>query len=226
MLHLRHILLFTQKEIIAEWRNKYALGGIVLYVVTTVFVIYTALSQAGELSALRPQLWNILFWITILFTAVNAIAKSFFQESKGRFLYYYTLTSSLTVLFAKMLYNLLLMLLLTGLCLGTYTLMLEYPAQQQLPFLAAVFLGGTSLAFLFSMISAIASKAGNNSTLIAILGFPVILPLFVILIKLSGIGFTDMEASDTILRQVGMLAGLNVVVIALSFILFPYLWRD
>jgi len=226
MLHLRHILLFTKKEIIAEWRNKYALGGIVLYVVTTVFVIYTALSQAGELSSLRPRLWNILFWITILFTAVNAIAKSFFQESKGRFLYYYTLTHSLTVLFAKMLYNLLLMLLLAILCLGTYTLMLDYPVQQQFPFLIAVFSGGTSLAFLFSMISAIASKAGNNSTLIAILGFPVILPLFIILIKLSGIGFTDMNANDIILREVAMLAGLNVVVIALSFILFPYLWRD
>ena len=108
-----------QKDFLLEWRQKYALGGIALYVVSTVFVVYTSLNQSDEV--LAKTTWNVLFWITILFTAVNAIAKSFTQESRERNLYYYTLMSPQGVILAKMAYNVGLMILLTGIALLVFT---------------------------------------------------------------------------------------------------------
>ena len=76
-----------RKEILLEFRQRYAIGGILLYVVSTVFVVYLSFQQV------KPPVWNALFWIISLFAAVNAVVKSFVQESGKRQLYYYSLAS-------------------------------------------------------------------------------------------------------------------------------------
>ena len=86
---LKEISILLKKEIILEWRQRYALNGMLLYVVSTIMVVYMSFNLKG--STLQPVTWNALFWIIMLFTAVNAIAKSFNQERYGRFIYYYTL---------------------------------------------------------------------------------------------------------------------------------------
>jgi heme exporter protein B len=88
---LNEIKTLIWKEVTLEWRQKYALSGMLLYVVSTVFVCY--LSFNLRRNQLTPIVWNTLFWIILLFTAVNAIAKSFSQERYGRLLYYYNLCS-------------------------------------------------------------------------------------------------------------------------------------
>ena len=98
--------LFTQikflirKEIMLEWRSKYALNGILLYVVSTVFVCYLAFRQVSS-----AQTWNALFWIIMLFASVNAITKSFIQENRARQLYYYTIASPKAIIISKIIYN-------------------------------------------------------------------------------------------------------------------------
>ncbi len=73
------------KELILEWRSRYALNGILLYVVSTIFVCY--LSFKG---GIQGPTWNVLFWIILLFASINAMVKSFVQEPVGRHLYLYT----------------------------------------------------------------------------------------------------------------------------------------
>src|ERR1700741_2611353 len=111
-LSLQKMELFNQtwnllkKEILLEWRSKYAFNGVLLYVVSTVFVCYISfhLSPGFSGSAGYPIVWNILFWIIILFASVNAIAKSFIQENKGRLLYYYTIASPQAIILSKTIY--------------------------------------------------------------------------------------------------------------------------
>lgn len=221
---LQEIRFLVAKELLLEWRQKYALGGIVLYVVSTVFVIYTSLNQNSE--ELAKTTWNVLFWITLLFTAVNAVAKSFTQESRERNLYYYTLMSPQGVVLAKMIYNAGLMIFLTAIALVVFSLMIGSPVEQWFLFAAIVLLGSLGFSFLLSMISAIAAKAGNNATLMAILSFPVILPLIMILQKLSRFAFVAGATFDDASGLLITLLALDGLLVALSFILFPYLWRD
>jgi hypothetical protein len=44
-------------------------------------------------ASFQVPVWNSLYWIIILFSAVNAVAKSFVQEHQGRQLYYYMIAS-------------------------------------------------------------------------------------------------------------------------------------
>jgi heme exporter protein B len=82
---LQQVKTLILKDIILEWRSKYAINGILLYVVSTVFVCYQAFKSVDTAT------WNALFWIIMLFASINAINKSFVQENPNRQLYYYSL---------------------------------------------------------------------------------------------------------------------------------------
>ncbi|HEK21283.1 MULTISPECIES: heme exporter protein CcmB [unclassified Mucilaginibacter] len=216
-----------KKEIILEWRSKYAFNGILLYIVSTVFVCYISfnLNPGFKQSAGYPIVWNILFWIIMLFASVNAIAKSFLQESKARLLYYYTIAHPQAIILSKTIYNTLLMSLLSVLALVVYLLFFPNKVDDILYYFMVVLLGSMSFSTVFTMISAIASKAGNNGTLMAILSFPVVIPVILILVKVSKAAMDGIDRSLS-LNNIGTLLAINVIVIASSLILFPFLWRD
>jgi heme exporter protein B len=161
----------------------------------------------------------------MLFASVNAIAKSFMQESKARLLYYYTIAHPQAIILSKTIYNILLMGLLSVLALVVYMLFFTNTVADLLFYFLAVLMGSISFSTVFTMISAIASKAGNNGTLMAILSFPVIIPVILILVKISKAAMDGLDRGLS-LGNIGVLAAINVIVIATSLLLFPYLWRD
>jgi heme exporter protein B len=208
-----------RKEIVLEWRSKYALNGIFLYVVSTIFVCYQAVRQTN------PVIWNALFWIIMLFAAINAISKSFVQESKGRQLYYYTLANPLAIILSKIIYNILLLLLLSVIALAVYSVFFKNDIGDPWLYLLAVLVGSLSFSTVFTMVSAIASRSGNSGTLMAILSFPVIIPLLLLLIKFSKNAMDGLDRSFS-MNELGILLVINVIVITTSLLLFPFLWRD
>ena len=161
----------------------------------------------------------------MLFASVNAIAKSFMQESKSRLLYYYSIASPQAIILSKTAYNILLMSLLSMLALLVYMIFFTNTIGDPLYYFLTVLLGSISFSTVFTMISAIASKAGNNGTLMAILSFPVIIPVILLLIRLSKNAMDGIERSFSY-GNMGVLLAINVIVIATALILFPFLWRD
>jgi len=216
---INQIKYLVEKELKLEMRNKYALGGILLYVISTVFVSYLSFKRI-----INPATWNALFWIILLFASINAIAKSFISETRGRLLYLYTLASPQAVILSKIIYNSLLLTVLSGLCLFVYTLFIGNIIQDTPLFILTLLLGSFGFSSLLTMVSAIASKTNNNFTLMAILSFPIMMPLLMVLIKLSKNAIDGLEKWD--INSILILMFLNVIIITLSYLLFRYLWRD
>ena len=207
------------KDIVLEWRSKYAINGILLYVVSTVFVCFQAFKSVDSV------VWNALFWIILLFAAINAISRSFVQESSYRLLYYYTLVSPKAIILAKIIYNSMVMFLLSSIAFTVYSLIFKNPIADPLLYFLAVLLGSLSFATVFTMVSGISAKAGNNSTIMAILSFPVIIPLLMLLIKVSNNAMMGEERYFSY-SDIAVLIAINVITITISLLLFPYLWRD
>ncbi len=214
------IKFLIRKELMLEWRSRYALNGILLYVVSTVFVCYLSFREISN-----PPTWNALFWIIMLFASINAITKSFIQESRGRQLYYYTITGPQAIIISKIIYNIFLMLLLSVIALGFYSLVFKNPVGDPLLYMLSVLLGSISFASVFTMISGIASKSGAGGSLMAILSFPLVIPLLIVLIKLSKNALDGLDRSVS-LDEIAILLAINVIVITTSLLLFPYLWRE
>jgi heme exporter protein B len=208
------------KDIRLELKQKYALNGILLYIVSTIFLCHLAFDNK-----LEPQALNALFWVILLFAAVNAISKSFVQENAGRQLYYYSLASPQGIILAKTIYNMLLMTALSVLFFVAFSLFMGSFVVNYGLFALSFFLGSLGFASLFTMISAIASRTSNNFSLMAILGFPIILPLLMLVIKVSRYALFD-NGWAQVIPQVLALGAINVIIVVLSFLLFPYLWRD
>lgn len=216
----QEIKYLVAKEMKQELRQKFALGGILLYVVSTVFVCYLSFR-----SIIDKPTWNALFWVILLFGSINAVAKSFIQESKGRQLYYYTLVSPQAVILSKIIYNTLLMLLLSIVCFLVYSLFIKSLVEDVPFFLLTLVFGSIGFASVLSMVSAIASKTNSNFSLMAILSFPMLIPLLLSLIKVSKHAVDGLDRSLSY-PYFGVLLLINLMVILLSYLLFPYLWRD
>jgi heme exporter protein B len=216
--HIRHLI---QKEILLEWRQKHTLYGMLLYIASTIFVIYLSNGEQPEATT-----WNSLFWLVQLFVCVNAVAKSFLQEPRGRLLYFYTLTDPKFFIAAKLIYNVLLMLFLTGISLVFFYIFLGNPTTSFWLFTGISLLGGVGISMVFTLMSAIASKAQQNAALMAILGFPVLFPQLLLLLRLSKSAFGEVFREGAVFQLSGICASIDLLLIVLALILFPYLWKD
>ena len=170
------------------------------------------------------KVWLGLFWVIQLFICINVVAKSFLQESRGRMLYFYSIAGPGEFILAKLLFNTLLMMIMSMLSIMLYSLFLGNPIEKALPFIGLVLLGGWGLSLVFTFLAAIAAKAQQNAAIMAILGFPIIIPQLLLLMRLSNKVLT--EFSTIPINTVLLLVALDLMVILLSAILFPFLWKD
>ena len=214
------IFTLLKKDLVLELRQQHTFFGILLYIASTIFVLYLSMDQP------EANTWNSLFWVIQLFVCVNTVAKSFLQESKNRMLYFYSVASPIDFIVSKLLYNIILMIVMSILSLVLFFIFLSNPVSNSLRFTGIVLLGGASISMVFTLMSAIASKAQQNSALIAILGFPIILPQLLLLMRLSKSAFAEVFKVGAVLQLSGLILLLDLLIIVMAIILFPYLWKE
>ncbi len=215
----RHIISLIKKDMMLEIRQQYTLYGILLYVASTIFIVYLLMGEPEE------DTWNALFWVIQLFISVNAVAKSFLQDNKERMLYYYLIAGARDFVLAKLIFNALLMIILSLLSLFIYTLLLGNPLIHFLQFLGISCIGGMGLSLTFTFLAAIAAKARQQASLMAIMGFPIILPQLLLLSRISKSVFLPVLQAG-LWQMVLLVAALDILIIILAVILFPFLWKD
>lgn len=204
-------------------RNGTAAAGLGLYLTSTVFICYLVFwINNSQLNALT---WSALFWIMLMFTLISTAAKSFIGEKRGLAIYYYWLVSPQAIIASKILYNSILALVLSMIGWGLFTLFLGNPVQDLGAFALVVGLAGVGFAASLSLVSAIAAKADQNAVLMAVLSFPVVISILFLAIRatkncVDGLGFSSIE------EEIITLAALDGLVGAVSFLLFPFIWRS
>jgi len=208
------------KDIRLNWRERYALYSMLLYVVSTSYVAY--LSFEGIIS---ENSWVALFWIIVLFAAMNASLQSFKKELNEQALFFYTLAKPRAILLSKTIYNSGLLIILTLLSYFIYSLFLGSPITAHWTFILCIILGSSAIASTLTLVAAIASKTNNSAGLMAVLSMPLLFPLLLNLIKTSKLCLSA-DLYFLAGNQLLFLALLNIVSVLLSYLLFPYLWRD
>lgn len=215
---IKQILYLFRKDLLLEVRQQYSFYGILLYIGATIFVLYNAIENP------EAHVWNGLFWVIELFICINAVAKSFLQEGKGRLLYYQTIASPQNFILAKLLFNSLLMIIMSSLSLLLFFIFLGNPTFNAFSFFLLVLLGGWGLSLVFTFLAAIASKAQQNAAIMAILGFPIIIPQLMLLMRAASEAFSKTGSVSCI--SILLLVTMDFLVIFLAIILFPFLWKD
>ncbi len=209
-----------KKEFLLEFRQKSTLAGILVYIVATVFI-----SALSFKKIIHPTVWNALFWTIFMFISVNVSSKSFMQETKGKGLYNYLYYNPRQFILSKIIYNMMLMAVLSLLTFFFYSWFVGNMVQDIAMFLLALIFSSSAFSGVLSLMSAIASKANNNISLMAILSFPVLMPLLLVSVKLSKHAIDGLAWSVSY-KYLLILIMLNFIVVALATLLFNYLWKE
>ena len=212
-----------QKEFTLELRRKSVISGLALYLFSMVFICYLTFSLRQNL--ITPLVWSALFWITILFTAVNTVAKSFIGERKGRDIYYYSVASPASIIISKIVYNFLLCSLMSFAGFLLFVLFLGNPVIDHFLFVIVIVLTSMGFATSLTLLSSIASRANNSSILMAVLSFPVVISIVLMAIKVTKNCIDGLDRSVS-WDEILILLAINCLVAALSYLLFPYIWRS
>jgi len=219
MKDLHFIILLLRKEILLEFRTRSAISGIFLYVISTLFVVYETFVK------IQPNVWNTLFWIILLFVAVNAMVKSFVQEKGNRVLYYYSLLNPSHVLIAKIVYNTLLLLVLSLLIWGLFIFFGDNPVKDLGLFLLILFLGSFGFSVTFTFLASLVAASNQRSTLLAVLSFPLIIPIILMLVKISAHALRLIQ-DTAVSGDLAILVAIDLLLCGVALLLFPFIWRD
>lgn len=211
------------KELTLELRRKSVVSGLALYLFSTVFICY--LTFSFRQNQITPIVWSALFWITILFTAVNTIAKSFIGEKKGTEIYLYSIAKPEAIIFSKIIYNSLLTCILSLMGFLLFSLFLSNPIEDKTIFFLLLIFVSIGFASSLTLLSALSAKANNSNILMAVLSFPVIIGVLLIAIKVTKNCIDGIDRSAS-WGELLTLFSINCLVTAISYLLFPYIWRS
>lgn len=217
------ILKLIQKEFTLELRRNAVISGIGLYLFSLIFICYLTFSLRQN--SINEATWSALFWLALLFSVINSVAKSFIGEKKGLFMYYYSLASPQAIIISKVVYNTILCLVLSLAAFLLFSIFIGNPVKDMGLFILTLLLTSAGFSASLSLISAIASKANNSSILMAVLSFPVIISVLLMAIKITKNVLDGLDRSASTDELLNLIA-INSILGALAYILFPYIWRS
>lgn len=216
-------LTLLKKEFTLELRRKSVISGLALYLFSTAFICYLTFSL--KQNQITPLVWSALFWITILFTVINTIAKSFIGEKKGTDIYYYSIVNPEIIILSKIIYNFLLTLVLSLVGFILFITLLKNPLADVGLFAGLIVLASMGFSAALTLLSGIAAKANNSHILMAVLSFPIVISILLVVIKITKNCIDGLDRSVSYNDLLTLIA-INCLVAAMSYLLFPYIWRS
>ncbi|MFH2036139.1 MAG: heme exporter protein CcmB [Candidatus Zixiibacteriota bacterium] len=216
------VLAVTRKDIVSEFRTRYAVNAVVMFALVTLTVI----SMSLGLLQLTPDLAAALFWIILFFAAMSGLAQAFIKEEEsGTAMILKLSTDGLIVFFGKLIFNLLLLSVLTVIIVPLFIILLHITPANWLVFMVGLVLGIIGLSGATTIIAAIVSKATIKGALFTVLSFPILMPLLIAVISITKTAI-DGGSWGNISSAIQLLIAYDVVMTTVSVMLFDFVWRQ
>lgn len=161
----------------------------------------------------------------MIFSGINAVAKSFVQEGSHTYLHYYTLFDPLELIIAKWLYNFLFILMIIALTVILLTVFTIYPIKNFSLFSYGTVLGALGLSCVYTFIAALSGLDKGGTTVMSIMALPLVLPIVLLLVKITSVAM-ELMTDSAITSDLWLLAGINLLILSLMILLFPIIWRS
>lgn len=219
---LKNIFTILYKDYRIELSQSHLFFSVVLYLLSSIYIIYIAFQPLGVSNI---ETWVSVFWVIILFGAITVVSKSFFQESYKRNYYYYYLFTPDELIFSKLIYNFIFLFFVSIFSFILFSFFIGNIIQSSAFFITLLVLGSLSISNCLTLVSAIGYQVKNNSIIISVLSFPVIIPILLILIKISKLSSSEFSF-NLIQDDIYLLILLNIIMISITKVLFNFLWRN
>lgn len=210
------------KDIKSEFRTRYVLNSLIMFVLVTISIIRFAVGD----EKIDDEILTGLFWIAVFFSASGGLSRTFVKEEEKETSSALKLSSeSAAVIGGKLVFNLVLSFSLIIFILILFIGIMDYKIKNPGAFLLIMVMGNFGLVSASTIISAIISKANSKGTLYPVLSFPILLPLLITVISATKLASAGAE-TGSLTEELQILLSYDVVVTAVSLLLFKYVWED
>jgi heme exporter protein B len=220
---LLSVISIFRKDMQSELRTRYAISALAMFVVTTISIILFSLGSEGAPSAALSG----MLWVVIFFSAMSGLGRTFVaEEERGTSMTLQLMAPPSAVLLGKFLFNLVLVVALNIVTVVLYAALISgFVVRTYSILVVTIALGSVGLAAASTIIAAIIARANTKGTLYPVLSFPIVLPLL-----LTVINATRLAAEGALFEEAygefQVLISYIAVVLAISYMLFDYVWKD
>lgn len=205
----------------SEARTRTALNTLGLFALTTLVLVGVGLGPLG-VSAAGVQVLPFLLWLVLLFATTAGLPRLFVHEEETHTATALRLAARPSAVFwGKLAHGLSLTLALEAIVTPLFLAMVQLPVARPGLLVVTLAAGGFGLAAASTVIAAIIAQAQGRSTLFAVLSFPLLVPLLLLVVELTRnavVGEPGGEALRQLLLYDGMLA-------VAGSMLFPVIWN-
>ena len=211
------------KEVISEFRTRYALNALLMFVVSTLAMVVFSLGD----NTVSYEILCGMLWIIIFFSAMSGLSRTFVtEEERGTSLTLRLLTKATNVYIGKLIYNIVLITSLSVFISVLYQLVIDgFVVQSFAIFWTTIILGSIGLAGASTILAAIIAKANTKGTLFPVLAFPILLPLLLTCIKTTILAVEGAFFIEAI-KDFQILISFIIVMVVASLMLFSFVWND
>lgn len=211
------------KEFKVEMRTPVAMAGILLHLAASVFILYLLVDYSRV--PVLPQLWNGIFWVLILFIQVHAIGKGFLAQPPGLNFYIYSIAHPTQIIVVKMIYNFIVAFIFSVIALAMLLFVTNMVIHDYSVAFLVLALSSWGFSAALSLPAAIASQAQNSPVVMVILSFPVIITNLLLAMRATRVAM-DPDGVLSAYEPLVTLFAVNLIITAISYLLFPYIWRS
>ena len=219
MRHIAKVITLIKIEFALDVKKPTLLVSAILQLGIT--ALLSMLSQPRMLASV----WNSIFWITLVLGSIQSVSKNFTLVSRGRWIFWNQCASASEILWGKMIYGWLQMIVLTTVNLLFFAWFLGIPVPLLRPYFTILLLVTAGISSIFTFVGAVATKAGSAAYLAPVLSLPILFPLLLVGIKASLKAFNPVLVSS-IYTDIYLLMALNGLIWVLTGVLFQSLWKD
>ncbi|MBC7224003.1 MAG: heme exporter protein CcmB [Anaerolineae bacterium] len=220
---LRQLAAIIWKDISAELRTKEMFSSMFVFVFLAIVVFNFAFElRVDNVRQVAPG----ILWVAFSFAGVLGLNRSFILE-KDRGCLEGLLLSPMDrslVYVAKVISNVLFMLVVEALALPIFTALFNLPLLR--PDLAVVVLLGTlGFAGVGTLFSAMVVNTRAREVLLPVLLFPIVTPVLIAAVKLTA-GLLDGQALSQMGNWLRLLGAFDVIFLAVSYMTFDYVVEE
>lgn len=211
-----------RKDLQIELRSQYAINSLLLFVLGALLLVLFAVGP----QPLSARVQAALLWIVMLFAASIGLGRSFVAEQEqGTVLLLQLNTRPSTVFTGKLLFNLLLVGVLTVVAVGAFLFLLDISVPAPGLLATTLGLGAVGLASATTLLAALVARASRRGPLLPVLLLPLLVPLLVSGTSATRIAFsggTWLQVQDELLTLFGF-AGATI---SAAVVLFDHVWME
>ena len=212
-----------RKDVHSEFRTRYAMNALVMFVVVALSIILFSLGD----ESVSPAVLSGILWVIIFFSGMSGLSRTFVsEEERGTVLTLQLLAEPSAVYAGKLLFNMVLTVCLNMFIAVSYVLLVQqFVVQSPMLFWITILLGSFGIAAAATILAAIIAKANTKGTLYPVLAFPIMLPLLLTVMNATRLA-TEGAALSEAMGEFQVLVAYTAVIVAVSVILFDFVWKD